>query len=244
MSEKGAKKISVSTILLVIAIIIIGVMGYFIYKLYNEKDVETARANELQEQVNNLNGTINDLQGKINIINDTLNNNTNNTNANTNTNTNVSVELKDEDVKKAISDYLELYASANCGTPLDVLKEKGKINYDPSKYDINTNTGEIITNLKFSDYKNAMLNFVSEAEFERNWTSKINLKENSNGYLTYLQGGGGLRVYTIKSVSKINDTTFSAKTSSVVDNNEFYEEKEYTFTVKTNNGVCVIDSFN
>lgn len=237
MSEKGSKKISVSTILLIIAIIIIGVMGYFIYKLYNEKDAETARANELQEQVNNLNGTINDLQGKINIINDTLNNNT------TKTNTNSSVELKDEDVKKAISDYLELYASANCGTPLDVLKEKGKINYDPSKYDINTNTGEVITNLKFSDYKNAMLNFVSEAEFERNWTSKINLKENSNGYLTHLQGGGGLRVYTIKSVSKINDTTFSAKTSSAVGNNEFYEENDYTFTVKTNNGVYVIDSF-
>ena len=87
-----------------------------------------------------------------------------------------------------------------------------------------------------------MLNYVTEAEFEKNWTSKQDLKENAEGYLTKLQGGGGLRVYTIKSVSRIDNTTFSAKTSSVVEDNEYYEENTFTFTVKANNGKCVIDS--
>lgn len=88
-----------------------------------------------------------------------------------------------------------------------------------------------------------MLNYVTENEFERNWTSKIDLREDSNGYLTHLQGGGGLRVYTINSITKINDSTYSAKITSIVeDDNTTKLNEEFTFTVKLYNGNCVIDS--
>lgn len=243
MSEKTPIKISLSTFFLILAIVVIIVMGYFMYKLYNDKVEETRKATDLQKQVNSLNGTVNDLQGKINNIADTINPNQTSENTTNSTNNNTNNEVfTDEQVKKAIADYLELDAHANCGALLGKLTEKGQIKYDSSKYDINTNTGEITTNVKFSDYKKAMLNYVTEAEFEKNWTSKKYFSESTNGYLTTMQGGGGLRIYTIKNVSKIDDKTFSAKTSSVVEDNEYYEENNYTFTVKSNNGKCVIDN--
>lgn len=252
--EKNVIKISFSTFFLILAVIAIVIMGVFMYKISKDKSAEQQKSNELQSQVNNL-------QEKIDQISNTINSNTinsNNTsiskdnnvnNSNTietsknNTNNTNNKLLSEEQVKNAIAQYLELQANANCGTPLNLLKEKGKIDYDPSKDTINTSNGVISTNVKFSNYKNAMLNYVTESEFEKNWTSKIGLGENSNGYLTHFQGGGGLRVYTIKSISKIDDTTFYAKTSSVVEDNEFYEENNYTVKVKSVDGKCVIDSF-
>ena len=76
MEEKNVTKISLSTFLLIIAIIAIIVMGVFIYKLNNEKTAEIQKSTELQSQLNNLNGTVSDLQGKINNISETINTDT------------------------------------------------------------------------------------------------------------------------------------------------------------------------
>ena len=73
MEEKNVKKISLSSFFLILAIIVIIVMGLFIYKLNNDKTAETQKAAELQAQVNSLNGTVSDLQGKINSISETIN---------------------------------------------------------------------------------------------------------------------------------------------------------------------------
>ena len=91
MEEKNLTKISLSTFLLIIAIIAIIVMGIFIYKLNNDKTTEIQKSTQLQSQVNSLNGTVSDLQGKINSISNTINNNSaTNTNANSNSNSNTS----------------------------------------------------------------------------------------------------------------------------------------------------------
>lgn len=76
MEEKNVTKISLSTFLLIIAIIAIIVMGVFIYKLNNEKTAEIQKSTELQSQLNNLNGTVSDLQRKINNISETINTDT------------------------------------------------------------------------------------------------------------------------------------------------------------------------
>ena len=73
MEEKKVTKISLSTFLLILAIIIIVIMGVFIFKLSNEKNVETQRATELETQVSNLNRTVNNLQEKINKVSETIN---------------------------------------------------------------------------------------------------------------------------------------------------------------------------
>lgn len=68
MEEKKVIKLSLSTVFLILAIIVIIVMGIFIYKLNNDKNLEIQKSTELQTQVNNLNGTVNELQEKANKV--------------------------------------------------------------------------------------------------------------------------------------------------------------------------------
>lgn len=73
MEDKKVTKISLSTFLLIIAIIIIAIMGFFIYKLNSEKVIEVKKSADLQAQVSSLNSTVSNLQSKINTISETVN---------------------------------------------------------------------------------------------------------------------------------------------------------------------------
>lgn len=77
MEEKKVTKISLSTFFLILSLIVIVVMGMYIYKLSNDKSIEVKKSSELQSKVNSLNENINDLQGKINTISETIDTNTN-----------------------------------------------------------------------------------------------------------------------------------------------------------------------
>lgn len=94
--ENETKKISLSTFLLILAVIIIAIMGVFIFKLNNEKNIETQKTTELQTQVNNLSGTVSNLQEKINTITATIN-------TEISAQTTTSNNLKSEDIKYEIS---------------------------------------------------------------------------------------------------------------------------------------------
>ena len=76
MEEKSTKKISLTSVLLVVAIIAIIVMGFFIYKLNNDKTAEMQKSTELQAQMNRLNDTVVGLQSTINNTSNVTNNNT------------------------------------------------------------------------------------------------------------------------------------------------------------------------
>lgn len=243
MEENRNTKNSLLTFFLIIAIIVIIIMGIIIFKLYSEKTEQIKKSSDLQTQVSSLNETVSNLKGTIDNISETMNSNNLIENDNTSNINNNDISFTEEQVKTALSNYLELDAHAGCEDLLSNLTEKGKLNYDSYKDNI-LNDGTVITNIKFTDYKNAMLNYVSENEFEKNWTKTKYFNENSNGFLTKTQGGGALRTYTIKNVIRVNDSTYSAKTTSVVDENEYFEEEEFTFTVISNNGKCVIDSIN
>lgn len=224
MEEKRVTKTSLLAFFLILAIITIIVMGIYIYKISSDKKLEIQKSTELQSKVNSLSTTVNDLQEKIN----------NTSNKNT--------IFTDEQVKTALANYLELQAHAGCDELLENLHEKGKLIYNSSE-DTILGDGTVITSIKFSDYKNAMLNYVSESEFEKNWTTSLYFKENSNGYLTKVQGGGGLRVYTINSIIKTDNLTYSAKTTAtLVDLDNSKEDENFTFTVTSYNDNCVIDS--
>lgn len=103
MEEKNVTKISLSTFLLIIAIIAIIVMSVFIYKLNNDKTTEIQKSTELQSQVNSLTGTVNDLQGKINKVSETVNSNGNQENeasdVKSSTTTKTEKEIKNETIK-------------------------------------------------------------------------------------------------------------------------------------------------
>lgn len=233
MEEKKPSKLSLSTLLLILALIIIIVMACYIYldKTNSEKKIT-----ELETNISNLQSSLDSLQ-------EGNNNTLNNVTENNETVANDSVSFTDEQVKTTLSNYLELQAHANCDSLLENLTEKGKLNYDSSKNTVQ-NDGTVLTNIKFSDYKNAMLNYVSETEFEKNWNSTQHFSKTNNGYLTKIQGGGSLNVYTIKSITKNDTFNYTAKTSYIIDITETDKtyDQNFKFVVKDYNGNCVIDS--
>ena len=84
MEEKKEIKISLSTFFLVLAIIVIIIMGYLIYKLYNEKAVETDKIYNLKNEIISLQNTVSQLNEAKGNISNTINNvdSVNNTNMN------------------------------------------------------------------------------------------------------------------------------------------------------------------
>ena len=162
--------------------------------------------------------------------------------------------IENDEVKKALEDYLELQANLYSNNILEKLKEIGKLNYDPSK-DVISDDGTITTTVKFNDYKKAMLNYVSEMEFEKSWIetydnfSTCGISQNSNNYITREQRDGKLEVYTIKNItfdSKTNNglEVYKADVSYVVEGDETSKPKEdsFLFQVKNKNGKYVIDN--
>ena len=69
MGDKQVTKIRLSTFLLIIAIIIITIIGFFIYKLNSEKSIKAKKSVDSQEQVSNL-------QSKMNTNSETVNSST------------------------------------------------------------------------------------------------------------------------------------------------------------------------
>lgn len=240
MEKKEPIKVSLPLFITIIVLFVAIVAGVIFYMQNKKLDKQIS---SLKEQIENTQKEKNELQEKLNNISNVVNAEKISKNETTTNNDNNSKSFADEQVKTALANYLELQAHAGVCDLLDNLTEKGKLNYDSSK-DKTKDNGEIVTTVKFSDYKNAMLNYVSEKEFEKTWTSKQYININSNGFLTKPEGGGGLRVYTIKSITKNSDSTYTAKVTSVVDDNEFFEEDEYDFSIISYNGKCVIDSIN
>lgn len=232
MDEKKSIKISLSTFFLILAVIVIIIMGYFIFKISKENSTDKEKITELNQKVTNLENSKSELQEKTKNILETKN--ASNT---TNTEKKENESFTDETVKNAISNYLELKASAECSSLETTLEAKGLLSFDFSKYTTLDN-GKMKTNIKFSDYKNAMLNYISESEFEKNWTSTLDYENSNDGYLVIPNGGGDLHPYIIKSITKNDNSSYSVQTTFSGDNN--YEN--FVFTVKSYNNKCVINS--
>ncbi len=71
MEEKKVSKISLSTVFLLLAVIVIAVMGVLIFKLNSDKNAESQKAAALQSQLDGLNGTVSSLQARIDKIPET-----------------------------------------------------------------------------------------------------------------------------------------------------------------------------
>lgn len=244
MEEKNVTKISLSTFFLILAIIAIIVMGLFIYKLNNDKTTEIQKSTELQSQVNSLSTTVNDLQGKMNKVSETINSNNSVENSTTN---NTSTSFTDEQVKTALTNYLELYGDSKCAGVLNNLDSKGLLpSFDSTGLFDYTWTK---TTLKYSDYKKAMLNFVSEKEYERYWKTGIEtIKETEDGYLAYGQGGGDRPNYEVKSLTNTSGNNYTGTINWWYDFNTDDSDRKgsitHSFTITSYNGKCVIDSID
>ena len=150
-------------------------------------------------------------------------------------------EISEEQVKIALANYYDLKSASNCDYLLNMLTEKGSLNYDESKNQYLDN-GEIITSLLKSEYKEAMLKYVSEDEYLKNWDMWFT--ENENGNLVKVEGGGSQPIYTIDKVSIVENGHYLATISYIIDASA--DEEIFTETIEVHvslyNGNCVIDS--
>ena len=118
MREKNEIKISFSTFFLILAIIVIIVMAYFIYKFYNEKTLEAKKVSDLNSQINSLESTVNNLQGKINSISNTINDDASIKTSNNLTETNANNEKTEQIIKFLTSGkIISPEASVGVGNP-------------------------------------------------------------------------------------------------------------------------------
>ena len=126
MKEKKVTKINLSTLLLIFAIVVIIIMGMFIYKLNIEKENAIQKSVELQSQVDVLKNTVDTLQGKIDSISEIIN-----MSKNESKKTNVTSQ-------KDYSKYLGSWSDNNYNELIVKSIENNSITFDLSLYRITT----------------------------------------------------------------------------------------------------------
>ncbi len=117
MEKNNEGKINIIVLLVFVLLVIIIVMGAFIYKLSIEKKAESGKVSELKSEVETLNNTISVLQGKIDTISETIN--PKSTDADNNMG---AAELSEEDIKENFKTAWKIY----------------KKSIDIFKYDVNS----------------------------------------------------------------------------------------------------------
>lgn len=233
MEEKKSIKISLATILLIIAIVIILFMAYYIY-------VEKTNVNKMQKNIDNL-------QEKIDTISSTINSNistsisTNNAQINNNINKE-ETKFSNNEIKKALQNYLDLIG-AKAGSPEGMLVKLGLCSY--SDY-INVNRTEdnyVKTNIKYSTYKEKMLQYVTEECFNSKF--KDGYKE-QDGILYFSDVGATGMSFEIKDIALKSETSSQEYTAQIYDVaiDGTKELNNIEFSIANNNGNCVISYCN
>lgn len=249
-NENGEIRVSFSILLLAIAIIIICIMGAYIHKVNEEKDQAVGKVEVLVNRVAQLE---NEQKEKNNVIETNTIANSIVTNTTTNNNANeVKNQFTNDQIKTSVQNYFDLKSASRVSMLLETLENKGKLSFDDSKWVMGSDFSKWTTDVKLSDYKNAMLNFVSEEEYERNWNPtkssvEVGIEVNQNGYIIPPQGGGYAPNYSVKNVVENGENKYIIGvdyTSMNSNNEEQTVDAQYYVTVKNYNGNCVIDSVN
>ncbi len=229
------KKFSVPLVLLCLTIAIIIVMGIIIFRFYSDNKRVNEDLAKLQNQVSELE------KENTNAYTENALENSNENMADNQTDAENEITL--EQAKKVAEDYLSLDAALGCDCLLEELTSKKVLEYNPEEDNVISDE-EVITKVKFSDYKSAMLNYVSEKEFERSFRSnRIEFRENEEGFLVKQQGGGGSVEHNIKEITKNDDGSYHViSEATLVDANDTKENREYDFTFILLNGKYVVDS--
>lgn len=106
MEEKKVTKISLSTFFLILAIILIIIMGIFIFKLYAERTELTEKSIKQEEKMSDLQNNVDNLTSKLNNISSSIS--TENTTNNISNNT-TSTEEEHANIPPDLSIYLGMW---------------------------------------------------------------------------------------------------------------------------------------
>lgn len=171
MEEKKYIKISLSTLFLIIAIIVIAIMGYMMYQMNSE-------IKQLSEKV-----TANDIVIENNKVNKIIEND----NENIENIADISAKCK-----TAFEEYYDLQVELYSGGSLYVLKKLNLVSEIPAPEQYETTTYEFDdfykTDIKYSDFKNAMLKYMTDELFEKKFDDDF--AKNVNDYLQITAMGG------------------------------------------------------
>lgn len=212
------KKVNLTTVLLIIAIIIIVVLGAVAFIFYRDKSDAESKLNSLTSQVSGLENTVTSLREEQSKVKEDSSNKSSTSNNKTTVETE---DLDDEKVKDTLEMVLKLYGDVK-GAPSDIIEtlKLGKATSERSEDGM-----YVKTNVKYADYKNAVMEYVSEDCFDRYFTE--NYKE-IDGILYYRDGFGSADEYEIDSVKNKKSNTYVADAWWL--NQEGEKSTEYTIT--------------
>ncbi len=214
-----------------------------IYYIYVEKTNANKEVESLEKNAVEMQNTIDNLQDKINTISNTINSNTSEENNNTQVNDNNTassneVKFSDDEIKKSLQNYLDLVGTRE-GSPIGLLVKLGLCNYSDYENANRTDDNYIKTNIKYSSYKEKMLEYVTEEWF--NTKFKDGYKE-KNGILYYFDGGATGMEFEVKDIALKGDYSEQAYIAQVYDIHldETKELNNVEFHIANNKGKCVI----
>lgn len=230
MEEKKTIKISVSTFFLIIAIIAICVMGFFIYKLNNDKLIEQRKSSELQSQVTSLNGTVSELQGKINSISSTINSNSS---ADTNVTQNKQVESTTTKVELD-KKYENSKYGITFSYPSSLVDHQNSLTDDMVESFSDNNGNEIVIARFNNDTIESMIDFEKNKDMPDGTKIKLDIKK--EGYVTLDSGTKGYCIETndnnIIFITEKNNIAYRFTIAYTSDNENLSNKILNSFSVK------------
>lgn len=245
MNEKKTLTISVTTLFLVIATVVIIFMGNFIYNISMEKQNALEEVSNLNSQVSNLENTVSSLQNTINSVSDTVSNTATSSNTTTNSTSQTSTndtQAIEAECKTVLQKYLDCYG---VGAPIQALVELDLLTNTEANRTTNTttinNTPYLKTSVKYSDFKNTALKYMTESAFEERFSSY----KNSNDFVAVIDGGETGRAYTIKNMKlKLNENNvIQSEINYTYEEGEMTENRKLSATFeKAKNGHYVVSN--
>ena len=239
MKENENTKNSLSTFFLIIAIIIIIVMGAYIYKLNNDKTAAIQNSNELQSEVNSLNETISNLQEKIDKIAETINSEDSTSSINKSA------------IESSIQKYFDIRQILDSDT-LNVLVELGLKTENQSADDYKgfssnkpyANSYFLITDVSYSDFEKAMSKYMTIDLFNNQYPDYV---INKNGTLCIYSEGGTSGNSKIKDcqISKTDSNTYICNVTITrhADDDGSNIDEEHTITIIKQDGNYIVSSY-
>ena len=240
--EKKSIKVSLSTVFLILALIVIIAMAYYIYieKTDSDKEISTLEANAVELQ-----NTINDLQDKIDTISNTINSTTNaeiNNSQTNNTSSSEDVNFSDKEIKESLTNYLNIFKGY--GSIEGILENLELLEYGEYSNSELTSDNYRKTDIKYSEFKNAVLNYMTE-----DWFNTINTGydteakfKDQNGLLYYNDVGLTGTEYVVESITLKGDYSDSRYIANVysINPDDSKNVENIEFEITNYNGKCVI----
>ena len=234
MEKNNEGKINILVLLVFVLLVIIIVMGTFIYKLSIEKKDESGKVSELKSEVETLNNTISGLQGKIDTISETINSKA--TDADNNMG---AAELSEEAIKNEFETAWKIYKKSidifkyDANTSID-LPVEGQ-NYTWKYYKI-TNYNEIVDKYISSKVNNLVDNIDTV------------ISKNGNYYLTDSTDGTPLnQIDEIKNLEKASDKVscvVRVHSGNTIEAGDKGTEENYEFELVKENNTWKVSKFS